>query len=73
MKEESAVAAVYDRRTENETGAHRDAANVSSFYKKIAVPDFLKIFRINPAATNSEITIIFSVILKNILLLFCFF
>jgi hypothetical protein len=33
MKEESAVAAVYDRRTENETGAHRDAANVSSFYK----------------------------------------
>ena len=54
MKEESAVAAVYDRRTENETGAHRDAANVSSFYKKIAVADFLKIFRINPAVIDSR-------------------
>ena len=26
MKEESAVAAVYDRRKKNELGAHRDAA-----------------------------------------------
>lgn len=39
-----------------------------------AVTDFLKIFRINPAvATNSEITIIFSVILKKHFIALLFF